>query len=99
MRAKVSFLSSRITAARCMRPARSAKEVLRYFAKASAAICSLRSISRSESCSKVLRVSPVAGLMVAMGIANLRSEERRVGKEWRARGAPEQYKEKRGHGV
>src|SRR5579864_9391955 len=81
MRRPNSSLSlSRICAALLIMAARAAKVSLRNIGKVTAAQRSLASICASESGSKLLRSSPVAGLMVAMAMKPSVYQHRRGGR-------------------
>ena len=71
MVAILSTSDSRIPAAPAIQPARSANDVVRYVRKVDAARARMRSTSSSEISSKVCSTSPVAGLVVAMGMGHL----------------------------
>src|ERR1700722_11279070 len=68
MRAQRSFSDSRTSAALRSLAARSANDLRRSAWSASNAVWILASTSALESASKVRTVSPVAGLIVAIGI-------------------------------
>jgi hypothetical protein len=83
-RPKCAFSASSIWAARATTAARSASGARRQRGKASCAAASFASNSSAVSSGYVRSVSPVAGLMVAMGMAGTFATVSRPGNRRRA---------------